>query len=261
MKPREFALKDSGERQTFDTGAQRDTSEGKGRFDLISPIALDRLAKWMEQGAKKYDARNWEKGMPLSRYYDSSMRHLNKFLEGQDDEDHLAAALFNIMALLHTEEMVHRSLLPVGLDDLPLYTNKKTKFEIDLLEMLANPEVKETLFGKIAQYAERVYVAGPFSSESDEGVVENIEAASTIGLQLADRGHLVHVPHQATAFMHELQNYEYFMDLDLSIIEKWATALYFVGSSPGADRELELAEKLGLTIWRSIDEVPFVAGR
>jgi hypothetical protein len=35
------------------------------------------------------------------------------------DEDHLAAAAWNVMAMIHTEERVAAGLLPDGLDDLP----------------------------------------------------------------------------------------------------------------------------------------------
>lgn len=115
------AVKDSGSRQEFSTGSVRDTQEGKGRFDLISPIALERLAKHYENGARKYSERNWEKGQPLARYLDSAKRHLNKFHEGYRDEDHLAAAAWNVFSLIHTQEMIRRGVLPKELDDLPGY--------------------------------------------------------------------------------------------------------------------------------------------
>ena len=52
---------------------------------------------------------------------DSGMRHLYKFLEGHRDEDHLIAAIWNLQALLHIEEMVGRGILPEDLLDLPTY--------------------------------------------------------------------------------------------------------------------------------------------
>jgi len=112
-------VQDSGERQEFATGSVRDTATGKGRFDLISPVALRRLARHYENGAQKYGDRNWEKGQPLSRYIDSAIRHLYDFLEGSRDEDHLAAAAWNALAAIHTETMVERGLLPADLNDLP----------------------------------------------------------------------------------------------------------------------------------------------
>lgn len=115
------AVKDSGQREEMDTGSVRDTREGKGRFDLISPIFLERFAKHTENGAKKYGAMNWTKGQPLSRFMDSALRHLNKFLEGNRDEDHLAAAAWNIQGIIHTEEMIRRGKLPASLADMPNY--------------------------------------------------------------------------------------------------------------------------------------------
>lgn len=112
-------VKDSGKREEFDTGSRRDTREGKGRFDLISPFVNERDARHLENGARKYGDRNWEKGQPLSRYMDSALRHMNKYLMGHRDEDHLAAARWNIAALMHTEQMIKLGRLPAELNDLP----------------------------------------------------------------------------------------------------------------------------------------------
>lgn len=122
-------VKDSGKRQNFSTGSVRDTQEGKGRFDLISPIALKRLAQHFENGAKKYGDRNWELGQNLSRYLDSAIRHAYAFLEGKRDEDHAIAMAWNSLALVHTEEMINRGLLPKELNDLPNYTRKENNIE------------------------------------------------------------------------------------------------------------------------------------
>ena len=97
-------LKDSGERRQFSTGAIRDRAVGKGRFDLLSTQMLFRLARHYEAGAMKYSDRNWEKGMEFSVYVDAAMRHLTKYVAGWDDEDHLAAAIWNLAALMFQEE-------------------------------------------------------------------------------------------------------------------------------------------------------------
>lgn len=94
-------------------------------FHLLSPIAQRRLAAHSQKGAIKYSERNWEKGIPLSSFFDSACRHLNQYLEGDDSEDHLAAAFWNIQGLIHTEEMIRRGLLPKELDDLPNYMQEK----------------------------------------------------------------------------------------------------------------------------------------
>ena len=113
------SVKDSGARQEFGTGSVRDTNIGKGRFDLIAPYALLRIAQHYENGARKYGNRNWEKGQPLSRYLDSAMRHIIKVLMGLEDEDHLSACAWNIIAIIETQKRIELGLLPKELDDLP----------------------------------------------------------------------------------------------------------------------------------------------
>ena len=99
-------IDDSGARISYgDEKAIREPSTGKGRFDLITPFGLTRLAKWYELGSKKYSDRNWEKGMPFSRYVDSAFRHLTKFMMGMEDEDHLAAAVWNLLCIIHHQEL------------------------------------------------------------------------------------------------------------------------------------------------------------
>lgn len=116
-----FETKDSGRRESHSSGAVRDDRTGKGRYDLVTPLALHRKAQLYERGALKYAARNWEKGMPLSRYFDSGVRHAYNYLEGKRDEDHLAAASWNFDAMIHTEEMIKRGLFPKEFADMPSY--------------------------------------------------------------------------------------------------------------------------------------------
>lgn len=120
-------MHDSGKRQSFKTGAVRDTSEGKPRVDLISPFAEERLGKWLALGASKYSPRNWEKGMPLGRMLESLCRHVVKYKQGDTSEDHLAAIACNAMFLMHGEEMISRGVWPVELDDLPDYRAEQDK--------------------------------------------------------------------------------------------------------------------------------------
>jgi hypothetical protein len=111
-----FIIKDSGRRQEFGTGAVRDEQTGKGWYHCISPFMEDRLAKWLEKGGEKYGERNWEKGMPFSRFINSAKRHLAQFMMGKEDEDHLAAVIFNAQAIIHFQELGRTDL-----DDMPHY--------------------------------------------------------------------------------------------------------------------------------------------
>ncbi len=107
--------------QSFGTGAVRDTADNKPRIDLISPFAEERHGELMRKGAVKYAERNWEKGMPLSRFLASLHRHMNKFDQGDASEDHLAAIRFNVDGIMHGQEMIKRGVWPKEYDDLPSY--------------------------------------------------------------------------------------------------------------------------------------------
>lgn len=120
MRKTQFeAVKDSGVRSDFGTGSVRDTRDGKGRYDLLSPKALRRLARHMENGCRKYGERNWEKGQPIMRYFDSAIRHLYSHIDGDRSEDHLAAVMWNIHCAIHTEECIEEGSLSEDLDDRP----------------------------------------------------------------------------------------------------------------------------------------------
>lgn len=192
------AIKDSGHRRDFDTGAQRDRAEGKGIPTLISCLAMCNLLKssndkfnkieynlWMyvktknisylriawgyacdkivhpdvnsdvnsesripeiivsqqlEAGAKKYSARNWEKGMPVAEYLNSAFRHLWKWRWNHTDEDHPAAFLFNVMGAIHTLVELERNNYPDTLaPDWPDYTETdKLKSVQGIIEEMDN---------------------------------------------------------------------------------------------------------------------------
>ena len=115
-------LADSGNRKKFPTGAVRDRPGGKGAFSLISPLALKRLAIIYEKGGTgKYTPRNWEFGMSFSDVLESAIRHINQFMEGMVDEDHLAQAAWNLFAIMHYQVCIERGLLPAELDDIKGY--------------------------------------------------------------------------------------------------------------------------------------------
>jgi len=88
----------------FPTGAQRSGDAESQRYDLITPIGLRRLAETYAEGAAKYGERNWENGFPASVLMNHALRHLNLWLYGDDSEDHLAHAAWNLFAVMHFEE-------------------------------------------------------------------------------------------------------------------------------------------------------------
>ena len=93
-------LKTTGKPRQFDTGAQRDNGDGKLRMSLVPHKALNDVMVRYLQGVETYGENNWKKGMKHSILYDSAMRHLIQDFQGDDVEDHLGAALWNIMCMI-----------------------------------------------------------------------------------------------------------------------------------------------------------------
>ena len=131
------AIKDSGTRTEFDTGAVRDGRIDKGRFDLLPMLALFRVARHYDRGCIKYGDRNWEKGIPLSKFWDSGIRHAFKAMMGFTDEDHMTSAVWNFLGYMETRDRITLGLLPASLNDMP-ETFKDVDYEAfeELLDQL-----------------------------------------------------------------------------------------------------------------------------
>ena len=73
--------------------------------------ALLELSIHFEEGAKKYGDNNWQKGIPVSCYIDSAVRHYLKYCRGDNDERHDRAFMWNIVCCIwetskrHMEEI------------------------------------------------------------------------------------------------------------------------------------------------------------
>ena len=97
----EFVTLDSGERVDFPSGMRRDTDQGKPRYDLIPLPMLTRLAELYARGAEKYGDSNWtlaDTQAEVDRFKASAFRHFIQFLNGERDEDHASATVFNVFA-------------------------------------------------------------------------------------------------------------------------------------------------------------------
>lgn len=102
--------------------------------------ALIDVSKHYAAGAMKYGERNWERGIPAHCYVDSALRHYIKYLRGDDDENHDRAFIWNILALLWTEEQFgdYPDIL-----DLPFNSaNRNNYTEYNRKEVLSNEETE-----------------------------------------------------------------------------------------------------------------------
>ena len=107
----EFFKEDSKDMRKFDTGATRNTEEGKLDFEgFLSPIALERFAQYMHNHRKQADGSvrasdNWQKGIPIDVYMKSAWRHFFAVWKGYRNNnismEDLCALMFNIQGILH----------------------------------------------------------------------------------------------------------------------------------------------------------------
>lgn len=106
-------MNDDGMKRVFETGASRDTAEGKLDYEgFLSPAVLDRFAGYMHRNRKMRDGSlrdsdNWQKGIPRVVYMKSMFRHfmdvwrLHRRGEyGEEMEEALCAMMFNVQGLL-----------------------------------------------------------------------------------------------------------------------------------------------------------------
>jgi hypothetical protein len=106
-----MAEHDDGTLRTFETGATRDTAEGKLDYEgFLSPLVLQRFAQYMDEHRVQSDGTlrdsdNWQKGIPLDQYMKSGWRHFFDWWAGHRGGSHdmeaLCALLFNVMGYMH----------------------------------------------------------------------------------------------------------------------------------------------------------------
>lgn len=113
---------------------------------------------------------------------------------------------------------------------------------------------------------ERIFIAGPYCPygaeihDASRLAQRNVDKALEVANALVDKGHFIFVPHVShyihTHYSNKTDKGAWWYEEDNTFLDHWATVLYFIGPSRGADKELERAKKLGLKIYWSILEVP-----
>lgn len=113
----------AGVKRIFETGASRDSSEGKIDFEgHISPFALERYAEYMHRHRSMPDGSlrasdNWQLGIPEEECLKSALRHIlevwkahrsktyewlpKKPMDPQNYEESICAVIFNLFTILH----------------------------------------------------------------------------------------------------------------------------------------------------------------
>lgn len=104
----------------------REASEdkGKARLDLLPPVALYSMSEAFTFGVDKHGEDSWRRGISLRQRFGSALRHLFKWMMGQDyDEEsgvhHLGCAMANLAMILESV------ILNPALDDRPAVSYRR----------------------------------------------------------------------------------------------------------------------------------------
>ena len=103
-----------GKTRQFNSGATRDTDEGKYDYDgFYSPLVVERFGQYMNKHREQSDGNlrdsdNWQKGIPMTAYMKSGWRHFidwwkehRGYTTKDGLEEALCALLFNVQGYLH----------------------------------------------------------------------------------------------------------------------------------------------------------------
>jgi len=108
-----MAMSNKGKIRKFETGATRDTDEGKNDYEgFLHPLVIQRYGDYMSKNriqsdGSVRDSDNWQKGIPKNAYIKSAYRHfmdlwlLHRGYKGREGlEEALCGLLFNIQGYL-----------------------------------------------------------------------------------------------------------------------------------------------------------------
>ena len=110
----------------------------------------------------------------------------------------------------------------------------------------------------------KIYIAGPYTAATEEQIERNVNAAIDAAFVILDKGHFPFIPH-LTHFV-DKRAQEKGIALAWADYIRWDTVwaelcdgLLYLGTSKGADLELDLAVRLQKQIFYSIDEIPTIS--
>ena len=105
----------------FETGAVRGTDHADCNVALIPSEAIRAIGRAFAEGTKKYGRDNWLKGMPQTNLIQHAQEHIMSFLDGDESEEHLGHALWNLAVAAHQKKF------RPDLDDRPPYAQYDTR--------------------------------------------------------------------------------------------------------------------------------------
>ena len=108
----------------------------------------------------------------------------------------------------------------------------------------------------------KIFVAGKYEDKTKWKKEKNVKIAMRAGLKIKLKGHYPFIPHLNHYFHYFVRDYmgihfeqETYYDWDNQFLAV-CDGFVKISESPGANEEEQLAIKLGLTIFNSVDAIP-----
>lgn len=111
-----------------------------------------------------------------------------------------------------------------------------------------------------------IYVSGPYTAKTDADIMGNVRWAMGAGSTIFRLGHEPVIPHLFHFFDEWVKNAgsryhptcEDYLRVDIALVSR-CDGFLLLGRSPGALRELKVAQGIGLPIWTDPLEIPQAA--
>jgi hypothetical protein len=97
-----------------------------------------------------------------------------------------------------------------------------------------------------------IYIAGPYTSDPEGNVLKTIAFADI----LLEHDFVPFIPHLSHYWeQHSPKHYDHWMEYNLHFVSRCDALFRIFGHSPGADKEVEFAKKIGKPIFNNLSEL------
>ena len=107
----------------------------------------------------------------------------------------------------------------------------------------------------------KIYIAAPYSAETEEERAKNVKSAIDAALALFQKGYFPYIPHLTHWVDKRAKETDVTIDWEgyMNWHKPWlelCDGFLYLNSSKGADLELQMAKDLGKLIYYSVKEIP-----